>query len=304
LTACTAITQQQYSTQSACEGVTTAADNSVTACTYTAKLTNNGGNNFRVYSADRDAVTEDSLYTALGITGTGCTSTCTTLGTWKVDSVITTASIGSAVTQSSIYNTQFTNKKTWEQYPTNHAYALASKSQKRFYDEAHFYAECSGKGTCNRDSGECECYDGYSGSGCSTMACPNDCSGHGVCKRLKEQNSNYIAWDRQKTTTCVCDPGYTNNDCSGRVCASGDAFDRGPGASPPFSSSMMRGQTTAKKWWKCAHNTPSMWGTTAATDPCCWSISTAIRPKGSIQYFRVIPNWNWMFPKGSRREHA
>jgi hypothetical protein len=222
VTACTAITQQQYSTQSACENVRTAADNSVTACTYTAKLTNNGGNNFRVFSADRDAVTEDSLYTALGITGTGCTSTCTSLGTWKVHSVITTASIGSAVTQSSIYNTQFTNKKTWEQYPTNHAYALASKSQKRFYDEAHFYAECSGKGTCNRDSGECECYDGYSGSGCSTMACPNDCSGHGVCKRLKEQNSNYVAWDRQKTTTCVCDPGYTNNDCSGRVCASGD----------------------------------------------------------------------------------
>jgi hypothetical protein len=49
---------------------------------------------------------------------------------------------------------------------------------------------------------------------------------------------------------------------------------------------------------------PAATPSTAAPDPCCWSISTAIRPKGSIQYFRVIPNWNWMFPKGSRREHA
>lgn len=33
-------------------------------------------------------------------------------------------------------------------------------------DEAHFYAECSGKGFCSRDTGLCSCYDGYTGAAC------------------------------------------------------------------------------------------------------------------------------------------
>lgn len=32
--------------------------------------------------------------------------------------------------------------------------------------EAHFWVECSGKGVCDRASGECKCYTGYTGSGC------------------------------------------------------------------------------------------------------------------------------------------
>jgi hypothetical protein len=37
-------------------------------------------------------------------------------------------------------------------------------------NEAHFYAECSNRGSCNTDSGECECQPGYTGSACQRGA--------------------------------------------------------------------------------------------------------------------------------------
>merc|ERR1712146_868221 len=60
------------------------------------------------------------------------------------------------------------------------------------------------------------------GAGCARTACPNDCSGHGVCSRLTDLSSTYYAWDRNKTQTCVCDSGYEGIDCSQRICPSGD----------------------------------------------------------------------------------
>ena len=51
---------------------------------------------------------------------------------------------------------------------------------------AHYYMECSNKGLCDRKTGECECFDGYDGSGCQRASCPNDCSGHGTCETISE----------------------------------------------------------------------------------------------------------------------
>jgi len=68
--------------------------------------------------------------------------------------------------------------------------------------------ECSGRGTCDRGSGSCECADGYSGASCQRISCPNDCSGKGSCDT--------------STGMCSCAGGYAGNDCSTRLCPKGD----------------------------------------------------------------------------------
>jgi len=99
------------------------------------------------------------------------------------------------------------------------------------FNEAHFYAECSGKGSCQRESGLCECFTGYEGEGCTRVSCPSTtgetCSGHGVCLRLVDVDSKqptwtYNSWDSHKTQQCNCDPLYTGIACDQRSCPSGD----------------------------------------------------------------------------------
>jgi len=112
----------------------------------------------------------------------------------------------------------------------------------------HRYAECSGRGLCNRDNGECECFPGYEGKGCQRTACPNDCSGHGRCAYIEKMpfettamayaglagaaadwsflsqdahTFTYRGWDRHKTRGCICDPEYGDVDCSKRMCPYG-----------------------------------------------------------------------------------
>jgi len=112
--------------------------------------------------------------------------------------------------------------------------------------EAHFMLECSGKGVCDRQLGVCRCYDGYTGGACQRTACPADCSGHGLCRTVREiavraynkkfvesaAGVNYYSgitspyeyrlWDADQNSACVCDVGYTGIDCSMRECPKGD----------------------------------------------------------------------------------
>ena len=106
----------------------------------------------------------------------------------------------------------------------------------------HNYAECAGRGICDRGSGLCECFDGYEGKACSRTSCPNDCSGHGTCEYINDlsvgsvygdrgvtnfesyayNKITYEGWDSMKARQCVCDAQYTDVDCSKRMCPHGD----------------------------------------------------------------------------------
>ena len=108
----------------------------------------------------------------------------------------------------------------------------------------HTYAECAGRGICDRSSGECDCFDGYSGKACGYTTCPNDCSGHGTCEFIEEltygavpgdyfsdeggltksASFDYVTelWDYGKSRACKCDPMYTEIDCSRKMCPKGN----------------------------------------------------------------------------------
>lgn len=104
----------------------------------------------------------------------------------------------------------------------------------------HKYAECAGRGLCDRTTAECLCFDGYEGKGCQRMSCPNDCSGHGTCEYINDLGYGatwndyttkyfsddlklfrYPQWDSYKTRGCVCDPLYGDVDCSKKMCPFG-----------------------------------------------------------------------------------
>jgi len=103
-------------------------------------------------------------------------------------------------------------------------------------DEAHGYLECSGRGTCDRKTGHCSCFDGYTGAACKRTTCPNDCSGHGTCEFISDvfpttERGEFVhlthkllgkVWDADKSRTCVCDPKWTDVDCSRRMCPKGN----------------------------------------------------------------------------------
>ncbi|KAJ8601223.1 hypothetical protein CTAYLR_003215 [Chrysophaeum taylorii] len=118
---------------------------------------------------------------------------------------------------------------------------------------AHALAECSNKGSCNRQTGTCECFPGFTGDACQRKSCVNDCSGHGRCVSLKRMaslsdalplsasttyagNEDTTRWDQNMIFGCVCDsswevgtgagqrqePEWFGYDCSKRHCPSGD----------------------------------------------------------------------------------
>lgn len=114
----------------------------------------------------------------------------------------------------------------------------------------HQYAECSGRGICDRELGECDCFPGFTGKACRRHACPNDCSGHGTCERMQDLTFGPVAgtffngeststsglkvaaktymetaerlWDYKKGMACKCDPEWTDVDCGRRMCPRGN----------------------------------------------------------------------------------
>jgi len=48
-------------------------------------------------------------------------------------------------------------------------------------NDAHPVVECANKGTCDRKTGECVCFENYDGIACERTICPNKCSDAGVC---------------------------------------------------------------------------------------------------------------------------
>lgn len=99
----------------------------------------------------------------------------------------------------------------------------------------HQMSECSGRGSCNRATGQCECFSGFSGDACGRTACPNDCSGHGYCQTESrfavDGGYTYSGWDAEKSVGCKCDAGYRGADCSQLECPSGADPMGGPGSS-------------------------------------------------------------------------
>ncbi|DBA04324.1 TPA: hypothetical protein N0F65_002086 [Lagenidium giganteum] len=96
---------------------------------------------------------------------------------------------------------------------------------------AHYLTECSNKGICDRSKGVCECMDGFTGSACQRMSCPNRCSDAGECLSLKQLSMRYAVateplydsvWDAEMIYGCKCRKGFEAYDCSKRSCPRGD----------------------------------------------------------------------------------
>jgi len=67
---------------------------------------------------------------------------------------------------------------TWESWPGD--------AVRTTQDEGHFHMECSNQGLCDRGTGMCECFEGYSGRACASTSCPNDCNAKGRCATIAE----------------------------------------------------------------------------------------------------------------------
>lgn len=101
-------------------------------------------------------------------------------------------------------------------------------------DDAHNMMECSNRGVCNQDTGQCTCEsDRFEGAACERKSCPSDCNGYGRCQSMKYYASlkdpgegtvfTYTdIWDAEMFYGCRCDAGHSGPDCAVRDCPTGD----------------------------------------------------------------------------------
>lgn len=106
--------------------------------------------------------------------------------------------------------------------PMGKAWAsLANRS-----DIAHEEQECSMGGNCDRQTGVCKCFPGYTGKACQRSACPNACNYNGICTTQEflaefAVKTYTVPWDSNKEQGCICDYGSKGPDCSLLECPVG-----------------------------------------------------------------------------------
>mmetsp|Transcript_16200 Transcript_16200/g.21465 ORF Transcript_16200/g.21465 Transcript_16200/m.21465 type:complete len:1005 (-) Transcript_16200:194-3208(-) len=101
-------------------------------------------------------------------------------------------------------------------------------------DQAHALAECSDMGICDYATGRCECREGFEGSACERLSCPEGCELKGQCMNLKhlaqinywteeaDQPTYENMWDANQIYGCYCGVDWFSWDCSQPVCPTGD----------------------------------------------------------------------------------
>ncbi|KAH8058431.1 hypothetical protein JL722_6294 [Aureococcus anophagefferens] len=85
---------------------------------------------------------------------------------------------------------------------------------------------CSGHGTCGSDD-TCTCYRDWvmgdqEGGDCSDRKCPHQVAWSASPDRDGNIHTAPSAGDSGKVKLCVCEPGYTDIDCSRRMCPKGN----------------------------------------------------------------------------------
>lgn len=84
-------------------------------------------------------------------------------------------------------------------------------------------SECSNAGTCLRQSGICQCKDGYYGKACERKYCPNNCNNHGKCIPMEFNRYEYgNPMLEEREMFCLCDYPYYGGDCSSMKCPTDD----------------------------------------------------------------------------------
>lgn len=103
----------------------------------------------------------------------------------------------------------------------------------------HTQEECSGRGVCDRATGECVCDLPFRGANCEIMRCPRGetgtlpCSGHGRCLLMSElaqtagrsygsEPNDPAVWDFDMVEGCFCNEGWGGIACDRRLCPRGD----------------------------------------------------------------------------------
>ena len=73
------------------------------------------------------------------------------------------------------YNDIVLSGSTVYPYGTTEGYPLMEDTAGNVIaDTAHDYMECSNKGLCDREKGQCECLPGYDGAACQRASCPSN----------------------------------------------------------------------------------------------------------------------------------